>query len=39
MDSICYASYAAELVENSTVEGEANQILFAALVEAPVRLH
>jgi DNA repair protein RecO (recombination protein O) len=34
MDSICYASYAAELVENSTVEGEANQILFAALVEA-----
>jgi len=34
MDRICYASYAAELVENSTVEGEANQILFAALVES-----
>jgi len=34
MDRICYASYAVELVENSTVEGEANQILFAALVEA-----
>lgn len=34
IDRICYASYAVELVENSTVEGDANQILFAVLVEA-----
>lgn len=33
MDRICYASYAVELIENSTVEGEANQVLFAVLVE------
>jgi DNA repair protein RecO (recombination protein O) len=33
MDRICYATYAAELVENSTVEGEANHILLAVLVE------